>query len=474
MTVMRLAYLDCFSGISGDMFLGALVDAGVSLELLRGTVATLNLGAELEMTRVERSGIAANKIDVVVNGEKDLPREEYWAQQEHSHQHGHGHEGHEDRQHGHSHPEAHSHGPEHHGGHGRGLSEIRSIIGVARISERAKHTAIAIFEALGAAEAKIHNTDVEQIHFHEVGAVDALVDIICAAVGAEALGVDEWVCSPLNVGGGAVECAHGRFPIPAPATLEILQGAPIYSSGIDKELVTPTGAAIAKVLASRFASFPAMMVDAVGYGAGSRDLPGHANVLRISVGESTEITGKLPREMLSVIEANLDDLSPQVIAYTMEKALAEGALDAFAAPVQMKKSRCGVLLTILARPEDVAHLTRLLFAETTTLGVRVREERRQVLDRSFCVVETRWGGVRMKLATLNGEEVNYAPEFEDCRRIAEQNGVPLKAVMQEAVQKYLARSDDTESPPAAQVSAQTTGANPSTSSGQVLGHRTGP
>ena len=427
---MRIAYLDCFSGISGDMFLGALLDAGVSPALLEQTVAGLNIGARLEVSRVNRSGISATKVDAVVGGKKDLPREEYWSEHEREHNHAH--------EHGHSHEHPHQHEPHSHAHeHGRGLKEIRAIIDQAAISETAKTAAKAIFQALGEAEAKIHNIDIEEIHFHEVGAVDAMADIICAAVGAEALGVDRWICSPLNVGGGTVVCAHGRFPIPAPATVELLKGAPVYSSGVEVELVTPTGAAIVKTLAGRFASFPAMKIAASGYGAGSRDIPGHANVLRLTVGDSLEAGEHATPEMVSVLEANLDDMNPQVVGYVLERALAEGALDVFAVPVQMKKNRPGTLLTVLARPEDSQRLSRLLFTETTTLGVRIREERRQVLARRSVAVQTPWGEVRMKVANLNGTIANFAPEYEDCRRIAAERHVPLKSVMQEAIRVYL-------------------------------------
>ena len=212
---------------------------------------------------------------------------------------------------------------------------------------------------MGAAEAKIHNTDIEKIHFHEVGAVDAMVDIVCSAVGGEALGVDEIVCSPLNVGGGTVECAHGTFPVPAPATVELLKGAPVYSSGLQAELVTPTGAAIVRTLAASFASFPTMKIERTGYGAGSRDFPGHANVVRLTVGEARpELAAKTSQEMITVLEANLDDLNPQVFGYVMDRLLAEGALDVFGVPVQMKKSRPGMLLTVLCKPEDAEKLTR--------------------------------------------------------------------------------------------------------------------
>ena len=425
---MRIAYLDCFSGISGDMFLGALIDAGVPPEIFEKAVAALNLGARLEISRVKRSGISATKVDVWVGDEKDQPREEYWAQKgTHSHEHAH--------EHGHE----HHHAPEAtgHQGRNRGLKEIREIITAAKISPPAKETALRIFDNLGAAEAKIHDVSLADVHFHEVGAVDAMVDIVCAAVGVEALGVDDWVCSPLNVGGGTVVCAHGTFPVPAPATVELLTGAPVYSSGLQAELVTPTGAAIAKTLMNRFAAFPQMKISASGYGAGTRDFPNHANVLRLTVGDAQDSAALADQEMIAILEANLDDLNPQVFGYVMDRALEEGALDAFGIPVQMKKNRPGMLLTILARPEDADRLTKLLFAETTTLGVRLRHETRQALRRRSMTVTTRWGDVRMKIANLNGSVSNYAPEYEDCRRIAVACRVPLKTVMQEAIQQYL-------------------------------------
>ncbi|HEY6248390.1 MAG TPA: nickel pincer cofactor biosynthesis protein LarC [Candidatus Angelobacter sp.] len=440
---MRIAYLECFSGISGDMFLGALVDAGVPLELFTRTVGALKLDARLEVSRVQRSGISATKLDVIVAGEKELPREEFWSRQTHSHEHDHHHEhshsSHEQPHHAHEREPGQSHGEKH--AH-RGLREIREIISQAGISPTARQQAIKIFEVLGAAEARIHNTDIEQIHFHEVGAVDAIVDITCAAVGAEALGVDAIVCSPLNVGGGTVECAHGTFPIPAPATLEILRNAPVYSGEIQKELVTPTGAAIVRVLASRFGGFPRMKPERTGYGAGSRDLGDFPNILRITIGETLEGHSSLfPEEAITILEANVDDMTPQLFGYVLDRALQDGALDVFATSVQMKKNRPGLLLSVLCRPEDSERLKQLIFAETTTLGVRIREEKRAVLARRHLTVPTMWGDVRIKVASLNGTVSNYAPEYEDCRRIAEQQHVPLKAVMQEAIKVYLERKD---------------------------------
>ena len=491
---MRIAYLDCFSGISGDMFLGALLDAGVPFALLEKTVADLNIGATLEVTRVDRGGIAATKLDVIVNGEKDLPREEFWEKQgardqgtgarrsesgqwpvvggqtlepAHSQEHGDSHA----REHQHSHQAGteHTHAPEHapveaghshphdhkHGEagahdqahvHGRHLSDILKIIAAASLSDRVKQVASEIFLALGAAEAKIHNVDLEHIHFHEVGAADAIVDIVCAAVGAEALAVDEFRCSPLNVGGGTVTCAHGVMPVPAPATLELLQGAPIYSGEIQKELVTPTGAAIVNVLISSFGPRPAMTTASVGYGAGTRNFAGQANVLRISVGETidAQITaGRLgEEEEIAILEANLDDLNPQLIGYIMELAFADGALDVFTTPVQMKKNRPGTMLSILAPLEREERMRALLFRESSTLGVRVRHEKRFALPRHLETVATPWGDVRMKVAGVNGAASQYAPEYEDCRRIATEHHIPLKHVMQEVLRLYLEKHLD--------------------------------
>jgi hypothetical protein len=455
---MRIAYLECFSGVSGDMFLGALVGAGVPPKVLEDTVAALSVGARLQISTVLRSGISATKVDVWVAGERDLPQDQYWAKEDASgalpsakNLHDHYHEqvlaGHE-RKHEHHHDQEHSFAagvlragaPALHGH--RGLIEIREIIRKAAISGTAKKTAITIFEALGEAEAKIHQVPVEHIHFHEVGAVDAIVDIVCAAVGAETLAVDEFVCSPLNVGGGTVQCAHGVFPVPAPATVELLKDAPVYSSGVQAELVTPTGAAIVRTLARRFAAFPEIKIEKSGYGAGSREFPGVPNIVRLTVGEAASLPAtQTAQETVTVLEANLDDLNPQVFGYVMDRLLEEGALDAFGMPVQMKKNRPGTLLTVLCKPEDAAKLTQLIFTETTTLGVRRRDETRQCLARQWENVRTPWGEVRIKIASMNGKVTNYAPEYEDCRRIAAEHHVPLKTVMQEAARAYLSKGE---------------------------------
>ena len=439
---MRIAYLDCFSGISGDMFLGALVDAGVPPDLFHKAVAALDVGATLSISRVDRAGIAATKVDVMVNGVKDMPREEVL---QNTHAAGHSHEGQggaTGAAHSHTHSDGTTHTHEH--GQHRGLDEILRIIAGAPISEGAKRMSSRIFVSLGTAESKVHNVAVEQIHFHEVGAADAIVDVVCAAIGAEALAVDRFVCSPLNVGSGTVECAHGVMPVPAPATLELLKGVPMYAGEVQKELVTPTGAAIVRELAASFEPYPLMTVERIGYGAGTRDFAGHANVLRVTVGEAiasssaaSEADGRpLADAEVVVLEANLDDLNPQIIGYMVEQLLAEGALDVFTTPVQMKKSRPGTLLTVLAAPEEEQVLRSLIFRESSTLGVRSRREKRHVLTRRHEIIQTQWGDVRIKIGSMAGSDSQIAPENEDCRRIAAEHHVPLKVVIQEALRRY--------------------------------------
>ncbi len=409
------------------MFLGALVDAGVSFELLQQTVAALHIGATLEMSRVDRNGISAIKVDVLVDGRKDLPREEFWAgEQAHSHEGA-----------AHSHDLARDTQSRH-------LGEILRIISAAPISGEARQTASAIFTALGEAEAKVHDVDLETVHFHEVGAADAIADIVGAAVGAEALQVERILASPLNVGGGTVTCSHGEMPVPAPATLELLKGVTVYSGEVQKELVTPTGAAIVRVLATDFGPRPLMTTEKIGYGAGARDFAGHPNVLRIAVGETagSDTSGvnqdeRIADEEIVVLEANLDDLSPQIIGYMADRLLSEGALDVFTTAVQMKKARPGTLLTVLAKPQHEQTLRNIVLSESSTLGIRSRRENRHVLARRHEIVQTPWGEVRIKIGSMAGTDSQIAPEYEDCRRIATENHVPLKTVMQEALRLYL-------------------------------------
>jgi uncharacterized protein (TIGR00299 family) protein len=397
---MRIAYLDCFSGISGDMVLGALLDAGVSREKLEAGLRRLPVsGWSLEVARVRRGPIAATQ--VVVRSDEQHPH--------------------------------------------RSLQEILRLIEAADLPAPVQQRAAAIFRRLGEAEAHVHDIPVERVHFHEVGAVDALVDIVGAAIGFELAGVDQVIVSPLNLGGGRVRAAHGWLPVPAPATAELVRGLQCYSTGIAHELVTPTGAAIAATLASGCGPLPAMQVDAVGWGAGSAELAEQPNVLRLFLGEqASEATGR--EETIMLLEATVDDMNPQLYAHLVERALAAGALDVWAVPVYMKKNRPGELLTVLCPPEAAERLVELLFCETTTLGVRQTLTRRRVLDRDWVTVSTAYGPVRIKIARLGSRVVNAAPEFDDCRRLAEQTGLPLKEILAEAMARY--RQQSTETAPA--------------------------
>src|SRR5271170_367844 len=431
---MRIAYLDCFAGISGDMFLGALVDAGVDPKLLHDAVAALNLNASLKIEKVDRSGIFSTKIHVYEGAKQaEETRDHQPEQQTHTHQH------HPKTQHqhkiGHTHDHPHTHEDDHphEHTHGRSLTVIRDLINAATLAPAIKQTAIHAFELLGASEAKIHSGPREKIHCHEVGAVDAIVDIVAASAGIHALAIDKWFCSPLNVGGGMVECAHGRFPVPAPATADLLRGLPTYSAHIEKELVTPTGAALIRVIDPTFGPQPAMRVQQIGYGAGTRTPKDFPNVLRLSLGE----TGDATHAAVAVLETAIDDLSPQVLAYVTERALALGALDVMSTAVQMKKGRLGTLLTILADDAQVPALEDLLLRETSTLGIRIHHERRSCLDRTHTTVTTPYGDIRIKIGSRNGETFNAAPEFEDCRAAAAKHNVPVKLVQQSAIAAYL-------------------------------------
>ncbi len=403
---MRIAYLDCFAGISGDMLLGALIDAGVDPQVLHDTIAALNVGASLKIEKVDRSGISATKVHVL-DGVKLAESA--------------------------SSPDHHDHEHKHH--HGRHLSAIKKIIHDANLSSQSTEQARLTFEELGASEAKIHNVPVEKIHFHEVGAIDAIVDIVAAAAGLHALQVDRWFSSPLNVGGGMIDCAHGRFPVPAPATADLLRNFPTYSQHVEEELVTPTGATLIRILNPTFGPQPAMRVQHIGYGAGSRNPKGFPNVLRLSIGEAGE-SADATHSSVAILETALDDLSPQILAHVTERALALGALDVMTAAVQMKKGRLGTLLTILADDAQVPALEDLLLRETTTLGVRIHHERRSCLDRTYATVSTQYGEIRIKLGSRSGEVLNAAPEFEDCRAAAARHNVPVKEVQQAAIAAY--------------------------------------
>ena len=409
------------------MMLGALVDAGVEFNALAETAVALNVGARLEMRKVTRGGITGTKVDVITP-------EQHAAGPAHSHD-------------GHA---AHTHAPHRH------LSSILKIINAAPLSESVKARATRAFQLLGEAEAAIHSIPIEKVHFHEVGAVDTIVDIVCTAAGAELLGGPDadvrWLASPLNVGSGTVLCQHGTIPVPAPATLALLADAPVYSAGEPMERLTPTGAAILRMLNVEYKPLPAMRIKASGYGAGGRETPGQPNLLRLLVGEESEqpaseqtastqaATAQAATDQsIAVIETVIDDSTPQVLAYVSELLLAAGAWDVYRASVQMKKGRTGVQVTVLCRPSLVPALRDLLFRETTTIGLRWRLENKASLAREFTTIETPWGPVCIKIARWpNGEVANAAPEYEDCRRLAVEHAVPLKQIMQESMRIYAA------------------------------------
>jgi hypothetical protein len=453
---MRIGYLDCFSGISGDMLLGAMVDAGVPLSLFSDTASALDVGARLEAHKVMRGGLSATQVKVLT-GETASGEEHAHHEHVHSHTDDHSHDGDHGQTPGQDHGHTYKHGPDqkhtheehthgehtHEHAHHRSLSTILGIIRSASLSEVVKDRAARAFQLLGEAEAVIHSIPIEQVHFHEVGAVDTIVDIVCAAAGAAALSVDLWIASPLNVGSGTVRCAHGTLPVPAPATLALLRDAPIYSAGPPMERVTPTGATILRMLDVQYAPMPTLRMSATGYGAGGRETPGEPNVLRLLVGERSDATHSAV-EPMAVIETVIDDSTPQLLAYVSELLLSAGAWDVYRIPVQMKKGRTGVQLTVLASPELLPALRDLLFRETTTIGLHWRIENKISLDREFASVLTEWGPVRMKVARWpSGEVANASPEYEDCRKLAAQHAVPLKQVMQEAARFYAARADAT-------------------------------
>jgi pyridinium-3,5-bisthiocarboxylic acid mononucleotide nickel chelatase len=439
------------------MMLGALVDAGVPFERLEQTAVALNVGARLAMRKVTRGGIAATKIDVIT---PDAPARESHSHEDHStHAHGehsylqHRHDEdahHHDEQHHHdehSGASAHTHAPH------RSLSAILNIIRAAPLADPVKDRAIRAFQLLGEAEAGIHSIPIEEVHFHEVGAVDTIVDIVCAAAGAAELNIGRWLASPLNVGSGTVVCQHGTLPVPAPATLALLGDAPIYAAGAPMERVTPTGAVLLRMLDVRYAPLPPMRVAGAGYGAGGRDTPGQPNLLRLLVGEE-QGADEAQGESIAVLETVIDDSTPQLLAYASELLLAAGAWDVYRTGVQMKKGRTGVQLTVLCHPDKIANLRDLLFRETSTIGLRWRLEKKVALERELVAVKTQWGQVRIKVARRSsGAVTNASPEYEDCRAIAAEHSLPLKQVMQEAMRVYLESADDSISAAVAAASA---------------------
>ncbi|MCL5045577.1 MAG: nickel pincer cofactor biosynthesis protein LarC [Actinobacteria bacterium] len=405
---MRVIYFDCFSGISGDMCLGALIDAGVDPDALRSELAKLGVGGyQLEVARVEKRGLGATDVAVRLAEEPGHPAGE------------------------HRHPAG-----EHR--HHRHLRHIEEIIGGSDLSAGIKERSLKIFRRLAEAEALIHRTSVEAVHFHEVGAVDAIVDIVGTVIALELLGIERVRASRLPLGSGFVRCQHGLIPVPAPATLELLKGVPVYDPGIEAELVTPTGAAIVTTLADGFGAFPEIKVQRIGYGAGKRDLAG-PNVLRVVIGEATgEENPGTPRldgldtDRVWVVEANIDDMNPEFFGYVMEKLYEAGVLEVFFTPVQMKKNRPATILTVLTEKSLLDQIVETILIETSSLGVRVREEVRFKAERQVVTVQLPVGPVRVKVGRLRGSVINLAPEFEDCRSLARESGRPIKEIYEMA------------------------------------------
>ena len=414
----RVMYFDCFSGAAGDMVLGALLDVGLPLDQLQAALGSLGVGHELRVTSVMRAGLAATHVAVTGDEGEAL----------HAHDHDHDHH-------------AGTHGHHHHEAGHRSLHDIGHLIDRSALSDAGKARAKAMFRRLGEAEAAIHGVPLEQIHLHEVGALDSIIDIVGVVFGMEWFGIDDVVSSPLNVGGGTVRIAHGTFPVPAPATLRLLTGVPVYSSGVMKELVTPTGALVISTYASSYGPMPAMTVERVGYGAGTTDLAGAPNVLRVCLGTRAEPARDAPGRMAVVkVECEIDDMNPQLFGPVSDRLFGAGALDVFLTPIVMKKGRPGTLLTVLARPEDRETLCDLLFRETTTIGVRFEAVARDTLDREWVEVTIEGGPVRIKVARRHGQILNASPEFDDCVRIANATGRPVKAIQADAMRAWSARS----------------------------------
>lgn len=389
---MRIAYFDCFSGISGDMTLGALVDSGVDPEAIRAAVAGMGLPGELTFETVRRAGMRATHAKVV-------------APHEHAHRH---------------------------------LHHIEALIDKAPINPRQAELAKRIFRKLGEAEAAVHGIDIQKVHFHEVGAVDSIIDIVGAAVGLDLLGVERIESSPIPPGRGFVKAAHGRMPLPAPATAELLKGIPLAESTADMEQTTPTGAAIIATVAETFGPLPALTIERIGLGAGTRELAHQSNVLRIFVGQTVETPGS---DRIWVLEANLDDLPGEVVGYATQQLLAAGALDAFVTPVLMKKNRPGVVVTVLCGEELIPTMEEILFRETTTLGVRRYAVSRHKLNRKPTTVQTRFGEIKGKLGWLDGRPPTFSPEYDDCVRVASAHDAPLREVYR-AAQEAAARTEN--------------------------------
>ncbi len=451
---MRVLFLDCFSGISGDMAVGALCDLGVKPSTFEWELAKVEIGDfHMHFERDKRQNVEGVKFGIhggsVHTHDQDEGPDEHGQVHAHTHEHEHGHEQHEHSHHEHEDDEqehehdhhGHEHAHEHEHEHGRSYAEIRALIEASDLSDFVKKHALSIFHRVAVAEAKIHGTAVDDIGFHEVGALDSIADIICACVGIEELGVEKIFISALADGHGWVDCAHGRFPIPAMATLEILRGISVGQIDEPFEFITPTGAAIAAEFAVGFGPMPRLQVEKIGYGLGSRKLPNRPNVLRAVVGElaveAQATKGDYATDTITQIETNIDDLSPEITGSLIDQLLAAGALDAFFTPAQMKKNRPGVLLTVLCEAATVDAVTKLIFEETSSFGLRLSEKRRLKLERRVETVQTPHGAVEVKLGfDRQGKRLQVAPEFESCKAVGERSGQPVREVYHAALQAF--------------------------------------
>ena len=422
----RVLHLDAFSGAAGNMFMAALLDLGLSRKALLEGLEPLGLDFKLVVKKVKRSGFAARYVDIRVPVSAKERRAEKRAHEAHGHDH--------DHEDAHAHAHAHDHGDagghaHHHGkhehAHGRRYAEIRDLIEDAKLAPGVKARSLAIFDALGRAEAKVHGADLEEVHFHEVGAVDAIVDVVGAAVGLDALGIERVTCSPIAIGRGTIDSDHGLLPLPAPATLQLLEGLPTVPADVEWETLTPTGAAILRTVVDDFGALPAMTIDRIGYGAGNDRKGPLPNVLRAILGAGQAFSG----DRVVCIETNLDDLVPEHFDYLMERLFEAGALDVSLQHLQMKKNRPGFLVRVLARPVDRDVLARIVFAESTAIGVRTSEWDRLVLDRTTMRLKTELGPVRVKVIRGPDGRVDYSPEYDDCKRVAKKNGLALRDVV---------------------------------------------
>jgi len=380
---MRTAYFDCISGLSGDMLLGALVDVGLDTKVLREMISSLGLEkvCNIDATRVLKNGISATQVIVELLEKKQTPRR---------------------------------------------LSDVKKIIRDSNLSNSIRTRSIRVFERLAKVEARIHGRSVEQVHFHEVGAVDSIVDIVGVVTGLEVLGITNAFSSPLPLGSGFIQTEHGNIPLPSPATVELLQGVPVYDSGVKGEMVTPTGAALLTEFVTEFGRLPSMKILASGFGAGTRDIPDRPNVLRVIIGEPAFRDAE-ETQTVAVLETNIDDSSPEFLAYLMERLLEKGALDVAFFPAQMKKNRPGVRVQVIAQPNRTEELSQIIFEETTTLGIRFRFDQRKVLARTEKMVESPWGKIRAKVVERKGKFL-LVPEYEECRMVAKRHNIPLRKV----------------------------------------------